>query len=282
MKKAILFSGGLDSTVLLYHLVHLYGKENVLAIGVDFGQEEVVADDQGNSFANNVIEKELMKRVTDKLGVKLEVIKLPYFEPVLDFMKERIANESDFYKKSTLSLFPARNYIMMYSAACVAEMHGADELYLGFAKTDYINGIGNPELSIEHLDKLNAISETASDFHVKFRAGFPIYVNDLGISYGNDLLSKAEEVKRGVELGVDFVNEVWTCLHPKYVDNKGYIQCGVCKSCIRNRAAFISAGVKDPFEYFHKEFILDPRTYAQMYMAGDDMSKFDIKDKDDK
>lgn len=310
MKKAILYSAGLDSTVMLYHLVDLYGKDNVIAISVDFGQDKVKEDEQGNSFGNNVIEKNLIKKVTDKLGVQLEMITLPYFEPVLDFMKKRIEKEKDFYKISKLSLFPARNYIMMYSAACVAEMLGCDELFIGIAKTDYIGGLGNPELSQDHLNALNKITEAGEDFKVRFVAGFPVAkkpserellqeklnrlnkalmdgtrvigesinsYEDVKIDY--PLLSKAEEVKRGVELGVDFKNEVWTCLHPKLNDKKEYIQCGNCKTCIRNRAAFISAGVKDPFEYEHKELRLDSRTFQQMILAGDDVSMFSIEEK---
>lgn len=280
MKKAILYSAGLDSTVMLYHLVDLYGKDKVIALSVDFGQDKVKEDEQGNSFGNNVIEKNLIKKVTDKLGVQLEMITLPYFEPVLDFMKKRIEKEKDFYKISTLSLFPARNYIMMYSAACVAEMLGCDELFIGIAKTDYIGGLGNPELSQDHLNALNKITESGDDFKVKFVAGFPVTkksYEDVKIDY--PLLSKAGEVKRGVELGVDFKNEVWTCLHPKLNDKKEYIQCGNCKTCIRNRAAFISAGVKDPFEYEHKELRLDSRTFQQMILAGDDVTMFSIEEK---
>lgn len=280
MKKAILYSAGLDSTAMLYHLVDLYGKDKVIALSVDFGQDKVKEDEQGNSFGNNVIEKDLIKKVTDKLGVQLEMITLPYFEPVLDFMKKRIEKEKDFYKISTLSLFPARNYIMMYSAACVAEMLGCDELFIGIAKTDYIGGLGNPELSQDHLNALNKITESGDDFKVKFVAGFPVTkksYEDVKIDY--PLLSKAGEVKRGVELGVDFKNEVWTCLHPKLNDKKEYIQCGNCKTCIRNRAAFISAGVKDPFEYEHKELRLDSRTFQQMILAGDDVTMFSIEEK---
>ncbi|MCX7868931.1 MAG: 7-cyano-7-deazaguanine synthase, partial [Terrimicrobiaceae bacterium] len=55
-------------------------------------------------------------------------------------------------------------------------------------------------------------------------------------------LSKAEIVRRGFELGVDF-SRTWSC----YVG--GAIHCGACGTCVERREAFLLAGVPDPTDY---------------------------------
>ena len=55
-------------------------------------------------------------------------------------------------------------------------------------------------------------------------------------------LSKAEIVKRGAELGVDFAS-TWSCYEG------GEIHCGACGTCFERREAFEQAGVADPTEY---------------------------------
>ena len=47
--------------VLLYDLVAKHGADEVVAIGIDFGQQEVNEDERGLSFANNIIERENIK-----------------------------------------------------------------------------------------------------------------------------------------------------------------------------------------------------------------------------
>jgi len=151
MKYGVVFSGGLDSTVLLYHLVKEYGKEEVVAIGIDFGQPDVLEDRNGNSFANNVIERSIMHSVTEKLGVKFHMIDLSTLSFLLEFMKARIEKEGARRKGKSLSLFPGRNFILAYTAAAVAETYGCEEVCMGFPKTDYIGGLGSYTSSQEFL-----------------------------------------------------------------------------------------------------------------------------------
>jgi len=262
MKYGVVFSGGLDSTVLLYHLVKEYGKEEVVAIGIDFGQSNIAEDKNGNSFANNIIERKLMHSVTDKLGVKLHMIDLSTLSFVLEFMKARIEREGARRKGKSLSLFPGRNFILAYTAAAVAETYGCEEVCMGFPKTDYIGGLGSYTSSQEFLDELNILAEKSSDLSIKFTS--PLHH-----------LSKAGEIILAQELGVNFIEDVWTCLHPKQDEKEDWIQCGTCKPCVRNRAAFVMSGVTDPFVYASKIWSLDERMYTQFKLAGDDVEKLD-------
>jgi len=54
-----------------------------------------------------------------------------------------------------------------------------------------------------------------------------------------------------------------------------FVQCGTCKPCVRNRAAFVMSGVKDPFTYASKTWSLDERMYTQFKLAGDNVEKLD-------
>lgn len=272
-KVAVLFSGGLESVTMLYNLIESYGKENVTAITIDFGQKEVIDDEQGNSFANNLIEKKITRYNAELLGVDYEIIDLSYFSNVLDFMKKRIEDtkKDDYLQISNLSLFPARNHLMIYSAIIVSEMRGITELYLGSALTDYVDGVGNIESTQEYLDKFNELNAISNEHSVILKTGL---INDLGETFK---LSKAKEIEYLHKRKVDFPKQVWTCLHPKLNKDNEYIQCGTCKSCVRNRASFISAGIKDPYEYHSDDWTLDPRMLFQMQLAGDDISMFTIK-----
>ena len=55
-------------------------------------------------------------------------------------------------------------------------------------------------------------------------------------------MTKAEEVKLGMELGVDY-GKTWSCY------NGGEEACGTCDSCKLRLAAFENAGHKDPIKY---------------------------------
>lgn len=262
MKYGVVFSGGLDSTVLLYHLVEQYGKDEVVAIGIDFGQTGILEDKKGNSFANNFIERQLMHSVTDKLGVKLHMVDLSTLGFVLEFMKARIEKEGARRNGKSLSLFPGRNFILAFCAAAVAETYGCEEVCMGFPKTDYIGGLGSYTSSQEFLEELNKLAEKSSDLSIRFTT--PLHH-----------LSKAGEILLGKQLGVNFKEDVWTCLHPKQDENGEWIQCGTCKPCVRNRAAFVMSGVKDPFKYASQTWSLDERMYTQFKLAGDDVERLD-------
>ena len=279
MVVALLFSGGLESTTYLYKMLEIYERDEILLIGIDFGQKEIIEDEFGNSFANNIVELEKMNYTAQKENIELEIIDLSYFKNVLSFMKDRIKNEKDHLKKSQLSLFPARNHLMFYSAIVLCEMYDIKTLYLGSAKTDYIDGVGNKEDDQEYLDKINEINAIGKEHSVKLQTGFPYKILS---QIHHDKLSKAEEIKYLHSKEVDFEKQVWTCLHPKVNKEGEHIHCGTCKSCVRNRSSFISAGIKDPYEYAKKDFDIDIRFLYQMQLAGDDISKFVIKVKEDK
>jgi len=271
-KYGVVFSGGLDSVVLLYDLVAKHGADEVVAIGIDFGQQEVNEDERGLSFANNIIERDLIQKVPAKLGVKVHMVDLSSLGFVLEFMQERIAKHGKRINGKSLSLFPGRNFILAFIAGCVAETYGCEEVCMVFPNTDYAvleNGetLGSYTSSRLFLNELNKLVDKSADMTVKFTT--PL-----------NHLSKAGEIRLGKHLGVDFKEDVWTCLHPKSaVDDKGddkeLIQCGTCKPCVRNRVSFTMAGVEDPYTYYSDDFKVDERLYTQLKLAGDPVEILD-------
>ena len=111
------------------------------------------------------------------------------------------------------------------------------------------------------LDELNRLAEQSADLTIRFTT--PLHH-----------LSKAGEVLLGQELGVNFKEDVWTCLHPKHINDE-WIQCGTCKPCVRNRAAFVMSGVEDPFTYASSTWKIDERMYTQFKLAGDNVAELD-------
>ena len=160
-KIAVLLSGGLESVSALYGALDIYNKDQILAITIDFGQKSIEDNEFGKSFGNNVIELQYVKRLTDRLDIDLEIIDLSYFKPVLGFMQDRIGNEGNTLLGSNLSLFPARNHLMINSAIVVCEVNGITNLFLGAALTDYVKGIGNVESSDSYAKAFNEIGRAS-------------------------------------------------------------------------------------------------------------------------
>lgn len=128
---------------------------------------------------------------------------------------------------------PARNTIMLSVALGWAEVLGAADIFCGVNAVDYS---GYPDCRPEFIAAFERLANLAT------RAG----VEGAGIRVHAPLqqMSKADIVREGVRLGVDFAQTV-SCYQ---ADAQGRA-CGHCDACRLRADGFRAAGIVDPTHY---------------------------------
>jgi len=216
MKKAVLiFSGGLDSTTLLYDL-YARGKD-VHAISFDYSQRHSK-------------EIEMAQKTCEKVGVEHTIVDLSGFGRILNnnALTGRIEVPEGHYADESMKLtvVPNRNMIMLSVAIGYAIDIGANHVYYGAHAGDHaIYPDCRPEF-------VYAIQEVAKVCHYD-----PVYVHAPYLYMGKDKI-----VARGLSLGVDFATTS-TCYQGKEK------ACGKCGSCTERLEAFALNNAEDPIEY---------------------------------
>ncbi len=128
---------------------------------------------------------------------------------------------------------PARNTIFLSLALAHAEVTSSDAIFTGANAVDYS---GYPDCRPEYLAAFEAMANLATKRAIE---GSPIAIRAPIVHMG-----KAQIVRRGHELGVDFAMTV-SCYN---ADAQGRA-CGACDSCRFRREGFGKAGVPDPTRY---------------------------------
>jgi 7-cyano-7-deazaguanine synthase len=128
---------------------------------------------------------------------------------------------------------PARNTVMLSLALAWAEVLGARDIFVGVNAVDYS---GYPDCRPEYIAAFEAMANLATKAAVegaRLRIRAPLIA-----------LSKAEIIRRGTALGVDYGLTV-SC----YQADASGAACGLCDSCRLRRAGFEAAGLSDPTRY---------------------------------
>jgi 7-cyano-7-deazaguanine synthase len=129
---------------------------------------------------------------------------------------------------------PARNTIFLSLALAYAETRGAQALFFGANAVDYS---GYPDCRPEYMQAFERLANLATKASVE---GHPFRLHTPLIS-----LTKAEIIRRGAALGVDYALTV-SCYQ---ADAQGRA-CGACDACRLRRAGFLAAGLPDPTPYY--------------------------------
>ncbi|WND02582.1 7-cyano-7-deazaguanine synthase QueC [Temperatibacter marinus] len=225
-KKAIvLLSGGLDSaTVAAIAKAEGY---DVYALSFSYGQRHSV-------------ELTAASRVKDQLGlierrtanVDLRTFGGSALTDNIDVPKDRDEDTMD--SDIPVTYVPARNTIFLSFALAYAEVIGCKDIWIGVNALDYS---GYPDCRPEYIAAFQAMANLAT------KAGV---TEDDKMSIRTPLLNltKAEIIKAGIELGVDYSLTI-SCYDP---DPSG-AACGHCDSCYLRKKGFDEAGVVDPTRY---------------------------------
>ncbi|MDT3705456.1 MAG: 7-cyano-7-deazaguanine synthase QueC [Thiobacillus sp.] len=128
---------------------------------------------------------------------------------------------------------PARNTVMLALALAWSEVLGARDIFIGVNAVDYS---GYPDCRPEFIEAFERMANLAT------KAG--VEGAHLSIHAPLQHLSKAQIIRRGIELGVDY-GETVSCYQAE-ADGRA---CGVCDACRLRRQGFAQAGVADPTRY---------------------------------
>ena len=222
-KALVLCSGGVDSTTLLAMAVERYGAENVFALSISYGQRH---------------EKEIesAKAVAAYYGVEQRFLDLSAIfadsncsllaHSTDQVPEESYAEQLDESNGAPVSTYvPFRNGLFLSSAASMALSLGASVLYYGAHHDDWA-GNAYPDCSLEFVYAMNLAIMEGTGGELRMEAPFVEW-------------SKADIVKRGLELGVPY-ELTWSCYEG------GNYPCGACGTCIDRNRAFELNGVRDP------------------------------------
>lgn len=137
-----------------------------------------------------------------------------------------------------ITYVPARNTIFLSYALALAETSGAGDIFLGVSAVDYS---GYPDCRPEYIDAFQRMANLATRAGVEAAAR-----GEVALRLRTPLLhlSKAETIRLGVSLGVDYAGTT-SCYDP--APDGG--ACGHCDACLLRRKGFEEAGVPDPTRY---------------------------------
>lgn len=221
MKNAVvLLSGGLDSATVL--AMARAADFSCYALSVDYGQR-------------HHSELAASQRVSDALGARehrVVNIDLTGFGGSA-LTDNSIAVPQHESAGIPLTYVPARNTIMLSLALAWAEVLHAQDIFIGVNAVDYS---GYPDCRPAYIAAFERMANLATQAAVE---GRPLTLHAPLLH-----LSKAEIIKRGNQLGVDYAMTV-SCYQ---ADEQGRA-CGLCDSCRLRRAGFAAAGVVDPTRY---------------------------------
>jgi len=216
----VLVSGGLDSATTLAiarergHPCH--------ALSFDYGQRHLV-------------ELAAARRVCAALGVVAHRV---LAMPIGEFGHSALTDPSIAVPEGAtagipVTYVPARNTVFLACALGFAEVVEAQHIYIGVNAVDYS---GYPDCRPAFISAFEAVANLATRAAVEGHR-MTIHVPLIG-------LGKAEIIRRGMKLGVDYAATV-SCYQP---DGDGRA-CGRCDSCRLRREGFRQAGVPDPTRY---------------------------------
>jgi len=218
VKAIVLLSGGLDSAVAIY-LAKSKGYE-VYALSFSYGQKHTKELEYAKNLAKKVGAKE------HKI-VNLALNSWGGCSLTDDSMEVKTgdAERSDIPD----TYVPARNMVFLSVAASYAEAVKAQDIFIGVSQVDYSGYVDCRQEFISAMEKaINQGTELAVEQKKPIMIHAP-FIN----------MTKAEEIKIGLDLGLDFA-DTWTCY------KGGEKPCGECDSCLLRIKAFEEAGVKDP------------------------------------
>ena len=226
MKKAVvLSSGGIDSTTVMG--IAKQKGFTIYSLSFAYGQR-------------HAFELEAARRVAAALGaaeqlvvdIDLKKIGGSALTGAIDVPKGR--NEKTMAGDIPPTYVPARNTIFLAYALAWSEVLQASDIFIGVNALDYS---GYPDCRPEYIEAFERLANLATKVGVegviKTKIRTPLMH-----------LTKAQIIKKGVELGIDYATT-----HSCYDPFPGGLACGACDSCLLRKKGFREAGIEDPTPY---------------------------------
>ena len=219
-KAVVLLSGGLDSTTLLHYVKQTLGVRDIYALSLIYGQKHARELKMAAWQADAVGVKEHRQVDIGFVGDLLQggsALTNPDI-PVPDLAELEAGQLSQ-----PPTYVPNRNMILISLAAAWAESVGAKVVFYGAQAQDQY---GYWDCTVDFVTRINDVLALNRQTRVAVEAPFAER-------------SKAELLKIGLELGVDY-GHTWSC----YCG--GAVACGTCPTCVERERAFELIGMRDP------------------------------------
>jgi 7-cyano-7-deazaguanine synthase len=133
-----------------------------------------------------------------------------------------------------LTYVPARNTVFLALALAYAESRGLADIFIGANAVDYS---GYPDCRPEFIEAFERLANLGTKAGVEGRVRFRIHAPLLH-------MTKAQIIRRGVELGLDY-----RLTHTCYDPTPDGLACGRCDACQLRKKGFAEAGLEDPIAY---------------------------------
>jgi len=221
----VLLSGGLDSSTCLA-IARLEGYQPY-CLTVDYGQR-------------HRFELQAARRVAAAQGARrheilsIDLAKLGGSALTADIDVPKDRSEAQMHQGIPVTYVPARNTVMLSLALAYAEVVGAADIFIGVNAVDYS---GYPDCRPEFIAAFGSLANLATKAGVEGSLRFQVHAPLIE-------LTKADIIRRGVELGVDYA-----LTHSCYDPNENGLSCGRCDACELRLKGFAAAGLEDPLPY---------------------------------
>jgi 7-cyano-7-deazaguanine synthase len=221
-KAVVLVSGGLDSATVL--AIARHGGCDCHALSAAYGQRHRAELDAAARLARQLGAVEHRTIAIDLASFGGSALTDPSIAIPTGGLRPGIP----------VTYVPARNTVLLALALAWAEVLDAHDIYIGVNAVDYS---GYPDCRPEYIRAFEVMANLATRAAVE---GARLTIHAPLIH-----LTKAQIIRRGLELGVDYGITV-SC----YQADETGAACGRCDACRLRRAGFESAGVPDPTRYY--------------------------------
>lgn len=224
-KAVVLLSGGLDSATAM--AIAKSQTFRLFALSFNYGQRHSV---ELQSAA--LVAKLLAVREHLIVNVDLQAIGGSSLTGSSEVPKDRSLEEIS--AGIPITYVPARNTIFLSFALAWAEVLGAQDIFIGVNALDYS---GYPDCRPEYIEAFEKMANLATKAGVEGRLRLKIHTPLIA-------MTKAEIIKTGLDLGVDY-----SLTHSCYDPTPEGLACGKCDSCRLRLKGFAEAGIRDPLSY---------------------------------
>jgi 7-cyano-7-deazaguanine synthase len=222
MIAVCLLSGGLDSSTTLA-LARRDGFD-CYALSFDYGQRHLIELESAASVARSL-------GAAQHLVVRIDLRVFGGSALTSDIAVPKGRSPGGMAAGIPITYVPARNTVFLSFALAWAEVLAASDIFIGVNALDYS---GYPDCRPEYIEAYQRMANLATKAGVEGRTHIKIHAPLIR-------LSKAEIVKLGAELGLDF-----GLTHSCYDPGPAGRACGQCDSCALRRKGFEEAGMVDP------------------------------------
>lgn len=222
-KAVVLLSGGLDSATAMAMAVK--DGFDVYAMSFAYGQRHAIELDCAAEQARDVAKEFRL------VEIDLRAFGGSALTAEIDVPKHESASELT--AEIPVTYVPARNTVFLSYALAWAEVLGANDIFIGVNALDYS---GYPDCRPEFINAFEVMANLATVAGIQ---GERLVIHTPLID-----LTKAEIIKQGLDLGVDYAKTT-SCYDPAPEGQS----CGHCDSCLLRLKGFSEAGTSDPRPY---------------------------------